>query len=618
MFAGPIFSREVLTTPRHARHFLMRAGYVLAWFVLMYTAGQATFGWQQTTTIGEMSRFGSLLFQLFSVVQLALVLFFAPLFAASRVAQEKDRQTLILLLMTALRNRELVLGKLLASLLPVGVLLAAATPVFTGIYLLGGTTLSQIVWSVALCAATAVAAGSWGSLVAFWREKTFQTLAISTLGLVLFLGVVEAGTLLFGVDSLVGSWMKLLDPFRGMLLVLDPLAAQSGLEIARVPAVRYCLAMLLLAVLFNGIAIWRLRVWNPPRGVFEAASAPAPAAKTVDAARPGTAVPAADSTVPPVAASVPATAVSAPVMAIEPAAASRRPTRRIWSNPVLWREICTKAYGRKMLAIKLAYVVLFLFGAVYVRQSELGDSGLVLGMISPPGFAFVALAFISVLLVNAQAVTALTTERDSRTLELLLVTDLTPKEFVLGKLGGVFYNTKETLLLPLLGLLYFVLQGHISWENLIYVGLGFLMLAGFAAMLGMHSGLTYDNSRSAIGNSLGTMFFLFLGIFVCMMLIVEARSSFMLQLPSFLIFILGGSLGLWASLTHKNPSPALTLSALLLPFFTFYAITGFLLNDTLGIWLVVTATYGFTTLAMLVPAISEFDMTLGRSTNDRA
>ena len=36
-----------------------------------------------------------------------------------------------------------------------------------------------------------------------------------------------------------------------------------------------------------------------------------------------------------------------------------------------------------------------------------------------------------------------------RALDLLLVTDLTAKEFVFGKLGGVFYNTKEMVLLPM-------------------------------------------------------------------------------------------------------------------------------------------------------------------------
>jgi len=103
-------------------------------------------------------------------------------------------------------------------------------------------------------------------------------------------------------------------------------------------------------------------------------------------------------------------------------------------------------------------------------------------------------------------------------------------------------------------------RGILTVENLIYVTLGFLSLITFAAMLGLHSGLSYSISRTAIANSLGTMFFLFIGIFICMILILQARASFGLQLPSFLVFILGGSLGLWASLTHRNPSPALTLA----------------------------------------------------------
>ena len=102
-----------------------------------------------------------------------------------------------------------------------------------------------------------------------------------------------------------------------------------------------------------------------------------------------------------------------------------------------------------------------------------------------------------------------------------------------------------------------------------------------------------------------------------MMLIVEARSSFLMQLPSFLLFIVGGSIGLWASMTHKNPSPALTLSSAILPFCTFYAITSFLLGETLGVCLFVVGAYGFTALAMLIPAISEFDLTIGRATIEK-
>ena len=46
--------------------------------------------------------------------------------------------------------------------------------------------------------------------------------------------------------------------------------------------------------------------------------------------------------------------------------------------------------------------------------------------------------------------TAITSERDGRALDLLLVTDLSPKEFIFGKLGGILYNTKEFLLPPLI------------------------------------------------------------------------------------------------------------------------------------------------------------------------
>lgn len=576
MFAGPIFSREVLTSPRHARHFILRAGYVGALAVLMYTAGQATFGWQQVRNLGDVARFGSLLFQLFSMVQLALVTFFAPLFAASRVAQEKDRQTLVLLLMTDLRNREMVFGKLLASLLPVAVLIAASAPVFTLIYLLGGVSLEQIGWSLGLAAATGLAAGSWGSLVAFWREKTFQTLAISVLGLVLFIGAVEAIVGLVGADSQTGRLLAFANPFRGMLLILNPLSARTDLVAASVPALNYVLAMLGVAAVTNTVTILRLRVWNPSPTLSE------PRKETDEAT-----------------------------------GVTRSVTRNIWSNPIIWREICTRAYGRKVIFIKLAYLIVFLFGVVYVHQAQQAGAELVLGMVSPPGFAFVVVGLVSLLLLNAQAVTALTSERDAKTLELLLVTDITAKEFIFGKIGGVLYNMREIVLLPLAGLVWLAWDSQLTWENFSYVVFGFLMLVLFAAMLGLHSGLTFDNSRSAIANSLGTMFFLFLGVFVCLMLIVEARQSFLLQLPSFLVFILGGSMGLWASLTHKNPSPALTASAFILPFLTFYSITGFLLGDSLGICLVMSAAYGFTTLAMLVPAVSEFDVALGRTTLDK-
>ncbi len=587
MLAGPIFHREVLTTPRQSRHFLLRSGYIAALLVLLYTAAQVTFGWQQIRSVGAMARFGHLVFQVFAIVQLALVLFFALLFTAGNIAQEKDRRTLILLLMTDMENRELVFGKLWASLLNVGVLVGVSVPAFILVHAFGGVMLSQILWAIALCLATAFAAGSWGALVAFWREKTFQTLAVGVIGLVLYWGVIRTLIYLSGPSTDIGLWLAIFDPFQTLIMVLSPLAFYEGLGVVPVSALGAVLAMFGLGVFLNLLTIARLRVWNPSRFIYTQGESKTDEEEATHAAK------------------------AAPV--------PKAKSRSIWTNPVLWREIRTRAYGRKIIFIKLAYLVL----AGFVVSLLVGSSGAaaetsekILGMFSAPAFAFIAITILSLMLINAQSVTALTTERDGKTLELLLVTDITAQEFVFGKLGGVLYNTKELILVPLALIVWYTNQGHITYENMTYLILGFLTLVGFVATLGLHSGLSFENSRSAIANSLGTIFFLFIGIFIFMMLLVEASSSFVLQFQSFIVFIGVGSIALYASLRHKIPSGALTIAAFTLPFLTFYAITSFLLGSSLGVCLVLVAAYGFPVIAMLIPAISEFDMALGRTTLD--
>ena len=130
MVAGPIFEREVLTTPRRLSHYMMRSGFVAGLLILFYSIRQATVGFQDVLFAGDVASLSALSFRVFALLQLTLGLFFATVFSASVVTQEKDRKTLILLLMTDLRDHELAIGKLLSSLLNVGVLLATSWPVF--------------------------------------------------------------------------------------------------------------------------------------------------------------------------------------------------------------------------------------------------------------------------------------------------------------------------------------------------------------------------------------------------------------------------------------------------------------------------------------------------------
>jgi ABC-type transport system involved in multi-copper enzyme maturation permease subunit len=575
VLAGPLLTRELLTTPRKWQHFLLRAGYVGVLAILMYTAGQATFGFQKIRGVGDVARFGGYVFGLLAVVQLSLVIAASLLFSANTVAQEKDRRTLVLLLMTDLSSLELVLGKLLGSLLPVWTLILVSLPVFLILRLLGGIELAQVLWLALLCCATALLAGAWGTFVAYWRDKTFQTLAVTTIGAGLFLGLVEAALVIAGDDSAAGRWLSMLNPYRGLNALLDPFANQPNVAIPTISAAGPCLMLLMASLGLTAWTTWRVRIWNPSRAAYEQVREQVTAEGT-----------------------------------------TRVRQRLIWSNPVLWREICTRAYGRRMAVIKVAYLLLAGLLALWIIR-EPPASPLVMGMLTRSGAAFAMLVVVGLLLVTAQAVTSLTSERDGQTLELLLVTDLTAREFIFGKLGGIFYNSKEVLVVPLLFLVAFAARGGLSVENFVYLLLGLGTLGTFCATLGVHTALTYTVSRQAIVHSLATVFFLFVGTFICMVMIVEARASFQLQLPSFAVFILGGTIGLWASLGARNPSPALVLAAFLLPFCTFYSVIGYLLGNTLGVATVILVSYGFAAIAMLVPAVSEFDYALGRTTLDR-
>lgn len=579
MLAGPVFTREVVTAPRRARLYVARSAYVLALLVLLTTAWQVLAGTQEVRNLGDLARFGATVFAILAPLQLAVTTFFAALAAASAVAAEKDRQTLTLLLLTHLSNVELVLGKLMAAMLNVFTLIVAALPLFMLLTLLGGVSFEQIGRVFAVTLASAFAAGSLGSMLALWREKTFQTLAMTAITLVIWLAAGEAIARTAEVHgwSDVGALAAGCSPWRAMLAATRPYPEEvPGLGIAGNPVWLFLIVSAAVSLLLNGIAVWRVRKWNPSQE----------AGRMV----PDTDEPTAAETV----------ATPQPVVA-----------REVWDNPIIWREIRTWAYGRKVVVVKLTYLALFALacGALYTMgrppaSLARGDAALVI----------IPFFVLSLVLLNAQSITALTTERDARALDLLLVTDLTPKEFIFGKLGGIFYNVKEMVVLPLVLCGYLWFRDAISFENLVYLAAGWLVMCVFGAMLGVHVGMSYATSRAGIAVSLGTVFFLFVGVAVCMRIMVAFSSSFQVQLQPFLAFMVGGGIGLYVALGIRNPSPAILAASFGCPFAIFYAITSFLLGYTLAVFLVLSFMFGFTTAAMLVPALFEFDVATGRTT----
>ena len=286
--------------------------------------------------------------------------------------------------------------------------------------------------------------------------------------------------------------------------------------------------------------------------------------------------------------------------------------RPVWDNPILWREMRTWAYGKKIAVVHITYVAIFAVCAAALIGTVWSD-GATRSVIPAAATPLAPLLVISLILLNALAVTSLTNERDMRALDPLLVTDLTPREIVFGKLGGAFYTAKEMILLPTALWAYLWWADQMTTENLVFLIIGLLTMFAFAAMLGLHAGMTYANSRTAIATSVGTLLFLFLGVMTGMRIMLAFSSSFLEQLGPFLIMTLGGGVALYAALGMRNHSGAMGWAFVPAPFFTFFAMTSYLMGQYGLVFLVTIAVYGFATAAMLVPAIAEFDVATGRT-----
>src|SRR5262245_23179132 len=223
-------------------------------------------GWQDVRELGVVARFGGILYAMFAMLQLTLMLFFAPLFTAAAVSYEKDRRTLNLLLMTDLSDLEIVLGKLVAGLLNILTILAASVGLLSLCAFFGGISFGQVMNLFAVTAASGVAGGALGLLIALWRDRTFQSISLTILMVVFSVAGAELFAIAFPTLELAGvPLVEVLNPYRAMLAVLYPRSDQLT-GVVRASRLVYIAVRLTFAAARVAFGTWKLRTWNPGRG----------------------------------------------------------------------------------------------------------------------------------------------------------------------------------------------------------------------------------------------------------------------------------------------------------------------------------------------------------------
>ena len=119
---------------------------------------------------GQMA--GKVVFAGLVGIELFLVCFIAPAFTAGAISGERERQTYELLRTTLLPARSLVLGKLTSALSFIVLLLIAAVPLQSLVFLLGGVAAEEVLISLAMLLVTALASGSAGIFFSAIMRRT--------------------------------------------------------------------------------------------------------------------------------------------------------------------------------------------------------------------------------------------------------------------------------------------------------------------------------------------------------------------------------------------------------------------------------------------------------------
>lgn len=435
---NPILLRVVTAGGRRLRHAFTRWGYlgllimVLLIALLVSTAGSGK-------SLSELAKASTQVFKYISYVQLGMICLLAPVFCAAAITQERDARTYNILLATPLTNAQIVLGSLFSRLYYIVALLLSGAPVFAITLFYGGVTGGNITTSFAIALTTAFFTGSLAIAIAVFRLGSGKTVfwfyvfnAIYLVGLyMLDLYLREAGG-----TAAHTTWLTGAHPFLALESVVsptayptpDPTAMSDTFVLLRwylaYPAYAYLAltSFLSLALVVPSAIVLRRIAQRSEAGLWSF--------------------------------------VRNIIMRGKEARGRR--VRTVWNNPVAWREAATRAgfSGRGLtrwitllVGLAAAVVVLYFYhdGTFDVINTRRFLLGLILVEFS-----------VSLLVATNTSASAVTRERESETLDLLLVTPITSRYYIWGKLRGLVSFMIPFVAVPTLTILLVILYDSLA------------------------------------------------------------------------------------------------------------------------------------------------------------
>ncbi len=454
---NPIVVRLVQNGSRRPRHMYIRSAYLAVLIVVLLALLLSGGSGAGSTNFRELAASGASSFEIVAYLQIGLICILAPVFMAGAIAQESNPRTWDVLLTTPLGALQIVLGILFGRLFFVLALLMASLPLFAVTQYFGGVPGSAVLASYAVAGTAAILVGAIAVFLAVNRLAGRRTVFTFYVSVVTYLAIS------FVIDlrlSPLTAWggvtaMTPLNPFLALRALLQPStyptpdAIQLG-DMTGLGRLWFGSPVLAWCLVSGGISLALI--------VFSTFTARSVGSRS----------------------SVP---WYRRALGLGARGARSRPPRIVSHNPIAWRESTARAATLAKIGARWTFIAAGFIWALglllYFHNGAMGAPTFRLILLAT---VWTELVVILLIAINMSA-TAISREREDGTLDLLLTTPITPKEYLGGKLKG---------LIGFLGPLIAVPVGTMMLASL------YVLVDGFGREGGVMVPATFGTARTSV------------------------------------------------------------------------------------------------------------------------
>jgi len=439
--ANPLAARIVQGGSRRVRHLWVRMGYLAALIALVLFGLLSGGGMGSRVNLTDLAQAGAWVFAIVAHGQVILVCLLAPLFMAGAIRSDSNDNAYDILLTTPLSNLQIVLGSLLGRLFFVLTLILSGLPLFSVLLIFGGVPIGSVFASFAVAGLTAVFLGSIAVSLSVGRVGGKKAVFVFVIAVMAYLVAAYAVDILLLRQLGPAGQTTVLTPLHPLLVMEASLssgyepATMRGLSDLWAPLAFYLARPLATFAILSGLGAAVLTGVSATvlRRVGQGES------RTLQWFRRKLRLP-------------------------EPGAERRHEPREVGRNPIAWREANTRGRmaggilarsGFAALGLAAGGALLWAYHIDALPRVQ-GPAGQTVADATLFHQGLLALLLLEVAVVALVALYmsagAVTREREDGTLDLILATPVTPKQYLWGKLRGLVSFLSLLIAAPVLTL----------------------------------------------------------------------------------------------------------------------------------------------------------------------